>query len=262
MNRAQIADRIVKRAWAPFASIPIGSRRRCAICSRVVGRFLPYERGWRGAPPLMAALDWIGSDLDHFECPRCGAHDRERHLFLFMTRAGMFEKLRGQSVVHFAPERHLSRIISAGAPARYVKCDLFPTSSEIERQDLLQMTFETGSVDLFIANHVLEHVDDDTIALSEIRRVLKVGGMAILQTPFSAKLEHTWADPGIADLHARREAYGQEDHVRLYGQDIVERVVSAGFSSRVRSHNELLPDVDADIAGVNVREPFLLFERT
>jgi hypothetical protein len=64
--------------WLP------GGSRACAMCGHKVWRYMPYRRGSRGAPPLMRALDGVGSDVDHFECPRCGAHDRERHLLLYM----------------------------------------------------------------------------------------------------------------------------------------------------------------------------------
>ena len=97
--------------------------------------------------------------------------------------------------------------------------------------DILDMPLESESFDFVIANHVLEHVSDDLKALTEIRRVLRVGGYAILQTPYSSKLHHTWQDPGIADDAARLQAYGQEDHVRLFGRDIFARITSAGLAS-------------------------------
>ena len=46
---------------------------------------MPYRRGARGMPPLMRSLDVIGSNVDQFECPRCGAHDRERHLLASLS---------------------------------------------------------------------------------------------------------------------------------------------------------------------------------
>ncbi len=250
----------LNRLRAPFAANPIGGRY-CIICKHRVGRFLPYAGGWRAAPRLMVELDCIGSDLDHFACPRCGSHDRERHLFLYMSRTGLLEELEGRVVVHFAPERHLPGLMEAASPARYVKCDLFPTSADITREDLLDMSFESNSVDLFIANHVLEHVHDDRQAVAEICRVLRRGGRAILQTPFSPLLHQTWQDDGITSERARLQAFGQADHVRLYGRDFVDRIASFGLTPEVRSHEDLLPDVDPVVLGVNSREPFFLFEK-
>lgn len=241
--------------WVP------GGGRHCAICDRVVWRFMPYRSGSAGAPPLMRALDAVGSDPDHFECPRCGAHDRERHLLLYLRASGVLAGLLGRSLLHFAPERRLSAFIRAAQPANYVPCDLFPQEAHVQRVDMLAMPFEADTFDIVIANHVLEHVDDDARALSEIHRVLKPQGIAILQTPFSPRLHRTWQDPGIDTPAARLQAYGQEDHVRLFGRDIFERVAAAGFECHVRRHDELLGNIDPRIAGVNAAEPFFLFRK-
>jgi SAM-dependent methyltransferase len=123
------------------------------------------------------------------------------------------------------------------------------------------MPFADASFDLVIANHVLEHVDDDRRALAEIVRVLAPEGRAILQTPYSPVLARTWEDANIRDECARLQAFGQEDHVRLYGSDIFARFESAGLVSRVRTHTELLAQHDAYYNGVNAREPFFLFQR-
>jgi SAM-dependent methyltransferase len=112
-----------------------------------------------------------------------------------------------------------------------------------------------------IANHVLEHVSDDRQALGEISRVLKPGGFAILQTPFSAKLHQTWEDKGVDTEEARFEAYGQEDHLRLYGRDVFQRICEAGFESCVVDHQTILTDKDPGVFGVNLLEPFFLFRR-
>jgi len=242
--------------WLPFG------RRHCVICGHAVWRFMPFGRGWAGVPPLMIALKVVGSDPEHFECPRCGAHDRERHLLLYLKHTGMLARLRGAVILHFAPEKRLSTHIAAAAPARHLRCDLYPAMADIERVDMLDMPFAPGSFDWVIANHVLEHVSDHRQALGEIHRVLKVGGFAILQTPYSATLHESWEDPGICDEGARLQAYGQADHVRLFGRDIFECFAAAGFRWVGGTHAELLADRDPLIHGVNAQEPFMLLERT
>ncbi len=251
-------SRLVRRAiegWLPFGQC------HCVLCNHDVWGFLPYGGGSKATPALMRELDVVGSDVDHFGCPRCTAHDRERHLFMYLEASGMLAQIRGKLVVHFAPETHLSECIIAAGPRQYVRCDLYPTSPEVESADLLALRFESESVDLLIANHVLEHVADDGKALSEIRRVLKMGGYAILQTPYSARLHRTWEDPGIASTQARLQAYGQEDHVRLYGRDILERIGSFGLQSKTQCHDDLLRGTDVRKFGVNPKEPFFLFQR-
>jgi SAM-dependent methyltransferase len=90
-----------------------------------------------------------------------------------------------------------------------------------------------GSVDTFLCNHVLEHVDDFR-ALGELRRVLAPGGRAILTVPVVMTWAETYETPAATDPGLRRLHYGQHDHIRRYGRDFPDRVAAAGF--RVDTH--------------------------
>lgn len=255
MKLARLVKRILY-GWTPFGN------RHCVYCGHSIWRFLPYLEGSKNLPPLPRALGCVGSDADNFGCPRCGAHDRERHLLLYLKASGQLSAMRDKAVLHFAPEKQLPRWIAAAGPSRYVRCDLQPKTPDVQRVDMLSMEFETASFDVVIANHVLEHVADDRQALSEVCRVLKIGGYAILQTPYCKNLHRTWEDPGTVDDAMRLQAYGQEDHVRLYGRDIFERFIAAGLESCVRQHDDLLGDVDPISLGINSEEPFFLFRHS
>ena len=85
------------------------------------------------------------------------------------------------------------------------------------------------------------------------------GGIAILQTPFASGLEKTLEDPAEIDTDEKRiEFYGQEDHIRLYGRDLFDRIRAAGFALELKKHAECLPDIDAERYGVNPDEPLFL----
>lgn len=261
MSVKRIAGAILRKAVELSARIPFGDHK-CVVSGHEIARFLPYRGGSRNIPALMRALDMVGSDVDHFSCPWCYSHDRERHLFLFMQVTGIFSFITGKCVLHFAPERHLSRFIEEAMPEVHIRCDLHPWTDDIVQADLLDLPFPDRHFDLLIANHVLEHVGDDRRAVAEVARVLKPGGYAILQTPYSSVLERTWEDEGIASAQARFQAFGQEDHVRLYGKDIINRIAQQGLESRVQSHEELLGRYSAHRLGLNPREPFFLFVKS
>ena len=250
------AIRLVSRGFAI-----LGSAKLCYACNRRVGRFLPYRGGWKDVPPRIRALDVIGSDVENFSCPRCGAHDRERHLLMYFDRAGMWKRIAGAAVLHFAPERILAARISNAKPARYVKADLFPTAADTTREDISKLSFGDRTFGVVIANHVLEHVADDRAAMKEIFRVLQPGGLAVLQTPYCDKLTRTSEDESIRDDAGRLQAFGQEDHVRLYGRDLFSRLEGAGFVSKVLDHDSALKDYGESLYGVNRREPFICMER-
>lgn len=233
----------------------------CVACGKPLRFFLPFTGGVEAVPPVLHSLHVVGSDLVRYACPKCESNDRERHLLLYFQRTQMERHVAQARVLHFAPERGISAYVAGLKPSHYVKADLFPKAADVQRVDMLNMDFSDGAFDLVIANHVLEHVEDDARALSEIRRVLRPGGMAILQTPYSAMLVQTFEDRGIQSSSARTFAYGQDDHVRLYGQDIGARFAAAGFVSRMVEHKTLLADIDPAVYGVNPDEPFFLFER-
>lgn len=252
---------IVRNAHRLVAAVPHIRRMRCIMCGHRVGRFLPYRGGSHRAPALFIALEVVGSDIDNFECPRCGAHDRERHLLMYLRASGLMARLPRMRVLHFAPEQHLTKRIVGCAPLQYIRCDLVPATPDVLRVNIETMPFCDRSFDLVVANHVLEHVDDDCRALAEIHRVLRPHGAAILQTPYSPMLNHTWSDPGIVGKAARLEAYGQEDHVRLFGRDIFDRFASSGLRACIETHQSMLAGEDARALGVNPLEPFFLFRR-
>jgi SAM-dependent methyltransferase len=256
---SKLGSRVLGRVARGFAIL--GSAKLCYACNKRVGRFLPYRGGWKDVPPLIKVLDVIGSDVENHACPRCGAHDRERHLLMYFDRAGMWKRIEGGAVLHFAPERVLAARISSAQPARYVKADLFPASADIAREDITRLSFGDCTFGVVIANHILEHVADDRAAMKEIFRVLEPGGLAVLQTPYSDKLTRTFEDEGIRDEEGRLQAFGQEDHVRLYGRDLFSRLEGAGFVSKVLEHDTALKDYGESLYGVNRREPFICMER-
>lgn len=252
---------ILKIIQALVGRMPFLGGYCCNICKNKVGRFIPYKNNKNSLLTLPKVLDVIGSDTVNFECPWCGAHDRERHLFMYMQTTGFFDNLSSMRVLHFAPERRLAKLITAEKPIQYIKCDLHPNMPDIQPVDMLAIPYPDKYFNLVIANHVLEHVADDILALKEIYRILKPGGHVILQTPFSPLLHTTWSDNGVITDQARLIAYGQADHVRLFGRDILDRFSSTGLTSKVQQHKDLLSINDSKQYGVNTAEPFFLFTR-
>jgi len=95
--------------------------------------------------------------------------------------------------------------------------------------DITNLPFEDDIFDAIICSHVLEHIQNDKKAISELFRILKPGGFAILQVPISKILETTFEDPSVILPEERKKIFGQFDHVRIYGQDFKTRIEEAGF---------------------------------
>jgi ubiquinone/menaquinone biosynthesis C-methylase UbiE len=109
--------------------------------------------------------------------------------------------------------------------------------------DITDIQYPSQSFDVIYCSHVLEHIQDDRQAMRELHRVLKEDGWAVLLVPITA--EKTYENPSIATPAERLRAFGQEDHCRRYGPDLVNRLREAGFTVEVTKVEELLSKADA-----------------
>lgn len=240
---------------------PIFKKYYCCVCNSLIGGFIPFRGGYKNQSAFIKSIELIGSNLDLYQCPRCHANDRERHLFLYFEVNNFKKIFYKKNILHFAPERHLPKLISTFNPNIYIQCDLQPKSENIRKINIENIPYENKLFDLVIANHVLEHVSDDILAIQEIYRVLKPNGYAVLQVPISAKLLSTFSDTKINNPDLKNFFYGQEDHVRVFGQDFIERVTNSGFHDFTQSHNQKLRNLKEKFYGVNSKELFLLFKK-
>lgn len=132
-------------------------------------------------------------------------------------------------MLHVAPELCYIDRFEALKNLEYITADIESPLAKV-KMDIHEIPFEENTFDVIFCNHVLEHVESDIKALEEMRRVLKSGGWAILQIPLFHPLpKTTLEDPSITDPKEREKAFGQDDHVRLYGEDYTERLASVGF---------------------------------
>ena len=90
--------------------------------------------------------------------------------------------------------------------------------------DITDIKQPDNSYDVIICSHVLEHIENDRKAMKELYLILKEGGFAILQVPISYSLEKTFEDNSIDTPDGREFAFGQNDHVRIYGPDYTVRL--------------------------------------
>lgn len=196
-----------------------GWRLECPCCGGRYRRFV--ARGYR--------RDAI--------CPGCFAAERHRTLWLFLSRET--DLLAGDKrILHFAPEPSLAAKLRA-MPG-YMSADL-DLGRAMRVMDITAIPLADESIDAILCNHVLEHVPDDRAALRELRRVLAPTGVAYMQHPISYDRD-TYEDPSITSEEGRLRAFGQEDHVRIYGRDFDARVEAAGFAHVILRYEPQVPE--------------------
>lgn len=171
---------------------------------------------------------WIVPDrrLWHQICPGCGSLPRQRLIWLWLERETGFFKEKAV-LLHVAPELGLQRRFRALPNLRYLSTDIKSQLAEVHA-DLTQAPWEDASFDVILCNHVLEHIPDDRKAMAELHRLLRPGGWGLVLVPFQLD-EETFEDPDITSPDERVRAFGQQDHVRRYGRDYLERLAASGF---------------------------------
>lgn len=197
-----------------------GNKVLCPICQSTFREFMPY-----GVPPRKNAC-----------CPNCSSRERHRLLWLyFKDKTDLYRTDQKVSLLHFAPEEPFFNAFSQNGNMEYHPCDIDPTTyrfnsrTRVEKVDITHIPYSDNTFDVVLCNHVLEHIPDDKLAMSELHRVLKKGAWAILLVPIDANREHTYENSSLQTPKEREVAFGQSDHVRIYGQDYMERLQQAGF---------------------------------
>jgi len=134
-------------------------------------------------------------------------------------------------VLHIAPERCFIRRFERVLGEGYITADLESPLAKV-KMDIQAIPFPDGEFDVIFCNHILEHVEDDRLAMREMHRVMRPGGWGVMLSPVNYEREFTYEDPAITTPEARAVAFGQHDHLRDYGRDYPQRLCEAGFRVR------------------------------
>ena len=198
-----------------------GNEVECAVCNSHYKVFAPYGLVVR----------------ENARCHNCNALERHRLLWKYLKdKTNLFSSKKPIKVLHFAPEPFFYKALSRMEHIQYIPCDLFPElydfkgQIEVVKVDITAIPFEDNYFDFILCNHVLEHIPNDGLAMSELFRVMKKDGWGIFQVPIDYNREKTYEDFSITSREERQKAFGQEDHVRWYGKDYKDRLKKAGFN--------------------------------
>lgn len=197
-----------------------GTSRHCPICDRSSSRFLPAG--------VVRRADAT--------CPHCNSLERHRFVWVFVNEQTDLLRDPAKRMLHVAPEACLEAQFRRYLGTQYITADLNDRRTMV-KMDVTDIHFPDQSFDVIYCSHVLEHVSDDRQAMREFYRILKPDGWAMLLVPISAYKTHE--DPSIVKPSERLIAFGQEDHVRRYGPDFVDRLRDAHFCVDVISPNDL-----------------------
>ncbi len=201
----------------------------CNVCGSAFKRFIKI-----GSSPVYSHLYGL--------CPVCLSKARTRFLFNFI----LTEDFTNKTVLHFAPEFPLWTYLKKIHNCSYYDCD-------INQQcryccDIKNIQFDgvntNNYFDYIICNHVLEHIIDDKLAISELFRVLAPYGKAFISVPiFDQAVEIAPQEQELLTEQDRVRLFHQEDHVRKYSINTLRsRLSNAGFKVSIKTDQQLSED--------------------
>ena len=160
-------------------------------------------------------------DRRHAKCPACGALERARLQFVVLGDLLDGFAPERKDALHIAPEAAFRRYLRRRF-GRYAAGDLHRTDVDC-RLDVQRLPFADGSFDFVFASHVLEYPADDRLAISEVRRVLRAGGIAVLPVPLMGcrTVDRARRDPVSRVMHEPGLDYFDRMRARFRRVDIV-----------------------------------------
>lgn len=199
-----------------------GKKFTCPFCQSSFRRFYPHSQ----EASLAQHQTLIGmGKRENCYCPRCFSKDRERLVYMYLKHNTSLFREPG-AVLHVAPGKSLELVFLRHPFIHYVSIDLRPKRAIIQ-MDITNLGFKNGLFDLILCNHVLQYIPHDRKAMSELFRVLKPGGFAIIQVPICQSLSNTYDN--VFNPPEQKRLRGFKGFVRIYGRDYRDRLITAGF---------------------------------
>jgi SAM-dependent methyltransferase len=165
----------------------------CPICSKKV--------------KFIASNEWL---REHFKCSSCGSIPRERALMVVLET--YFPGWRHLVIHESSPSNRgasvrLAEECSDYIPSQYfVGRELGSLVNGVRCENLEELSFSDGSIDIHITQDVMEHIFHPAKAFREIARTLKPGGAHIFTVPLVNK-------KNPSRVRAKIDAAGNIEHL-------------------------------------------------
>ena len=181
---------------------------------------------YSGVYNICGMCNWNGHFLNNY-CPKCKSLPRSRLLHYSLKN---FKK--NKKILHVGPSKNEVLFVQKNLkPTVYHKADCINNKFVNKIQDITKNGLEKNFYDLVIIWHVLEHIKDDTIAISNLYHSLKDSGIMVASVPVYPEGNLVTKEDPNASPKDYEELYGYNDHCRACGYDYKERFSQAGFKN-------------------------------
>ena len=215
-----------------------GGGRSCPVCRWRGRRFRTYI-----SPDIV---------IPACICPECGSFDRHRHLVLGMREVLADRDRVPRTLLGLSLSPAVTYLLAHEGLGRCFKSDYDRRDPRHEPEviaDLARAGFGDAVFDWVICSHVLEQVPELDLAVDELLRILRPGGLAWIQVAFREDLavsRRIPLDPHDPDSHAWR-----------FGADFGDRLARSGWELRCEQSRDL-PTALRRLHGIHAVERYWL----
>ncbi|TAH05047.1 MAG: class I SAM-dependent methyltransferase [Sphingobacteriales bacterium] len=183
-----------------------GNKFYCPTCSQSFKKFLSKGNGIE--------------TRENSVCPYCASLERTRLLYLFLkNETKIFNN--NPKILHIAPEDALKKHYLNNP--NYYDVDINPNYAS-HKMDITNINFDDNSFDYIICSHVLGHIYNEPLAINELSRVLKSGGVLFALSLIDLNSAQTVESDLNITPQQKLQAYGEPDLLRLHGLDFIDRL--------------------------------------
>lgn len=205
-------ENMFRRALSLFY---VGNNVECNICNKKFRKFLDNQRGEK-------------------LCPNCGSLPRDRRLFYELEKNVLIKS--EIKILDFSPSRSIYRKLKQKNNIQYFPTDFSGEFIAEHQYDITSIPVEDNFFNYIVCFHILEHIEEDMKAMTELYRVVDSNGIVFIQTPF--KIGDIYENNEINTPELRQIHFGQNDHVRVYSvESLKNRLKMAGFKVEVKLYN-------------------------
>jgi hypothetical protein len=211
-----------------------GFKHKCINCRMYIRKFLALSVILPDANydlfienKLYKSSNFETFNEDNYFCPICMIPDKGRLIIAFLKTLDLHKK--NLSILHLTPETGIQKSLDK----LFANCNY--QLSVFGDESTLNVNIEDeikGNFDIIICSHILEHVENDKLALRNLYNALNPKGIILFLVPLHKEIKFTMQDPKIISPSDRKVAYGEEDHVRQYGIIDFQDLLQSNFELR------------------------------
>tara|TARA_Y100001970_G_scaffold243798_1_gene309377 strand:+ start:507 stop:1043 length:537 start_codon:yes stop_codon:yes gene_type:complete len=137
---------------------------------------------------------------------------------------------KNRKILHIGPNYGEYLFISSILkPSVYHRVDTENNRYINKVHDITKIGLNTNYYDLIIIWHVLEHIEKDIDAITNLYDSLQSNGILLASVPIYPAGNNITFQREIIKLGDNEKYYGHQDHVRACGYDYIDRFEKVGF---------------------------------